>query len=212
MIDDLANGFINFLQSKIGKSLTFIQIGVNDGINSDFVRKRVLNHAWTGLLIEPHPSYFKMAQEAYAGYEGVYWENCAISDSNGEEELYYVKEVPKDKNYLIGVASFDRGHIIKHGVEPDNIDSKKVPTITLSRLINKYKLSNIDLLVIDVEGHEYNALRSADFNYFKPKLIVIETSHMSRDDFVKIVQLFPENNYRGVYSKEFQDSVIYRIE
>jgi FkbM family methyltransferase len=153
-----------------------------------------------------------MAQTAYGGYDGVFWENCAVSDTTGEADLYYVKEVPQDKHYLIGVASFNREHILKHGVESTNIDSKLVSTFTLSELIKKYKLSNIDLLVIDIEGHEFKALSSIDYSFFKPKLVVIETAHMNIEEFKKILQLFPANNYRGVYSKEFQDSVIYRVE
>ena len=40
--------------------------------------------------------------------------------------------------------------------------------------MNEYKFHNIDFMNLDIEGHEYNALKYFDFEKYNPKLVVIE--------------------------------------
>jgi hypothetical protein len=90
------------------------------------------------------------------------------------------------------------------------ISSIDVSCLQLKELLKKHELHSIDLLVIDVEGHELEVIKSIDFNSFSTKLVIIETSHMDRELFSGIVKLFPEN-YRGVFCPASEDSVIYQL-
>ena len=53
---------------------------------------------------------------------------------------------------------------------------KKIKTNTLNNIIKSSKYSNkkIDLLSIDVEGHELPVLEGLDFNKYSPNVIVVE--------------------------------------
>ena len=53
---------------------------------------------------------------------------------------------------------------------------KKIKTDTLNNIISytKYKDRSIDLLSIDVEGHELEVLKGFDLTKYKPKVIVVE--------------------------------------
>ena len=53
---------------------------------------------------------------------------------------------------------------------------KKIKTNTLNNIIKSSKYSNtkIDLLSIDVEGHELPVLEGLDFNKYRPNVIVVE--------------------------------------
>ena len=53
---------------------------------------------------------------------------------------------------MAGISSFQRNHLIKHGVKSKHISSDKVNTLTIKNLIEKYKINNFDLLFVDVEG------------------------------------------------------------
>jgi FkbM family methyltransferase len=54
-----------------------------------------------------------------------------------------------------------------------------VPTITLSELVNKYKLSRVDFIKCDIEGAETVVFTDKDFfDHFKP-LIIIETHNVN---------------------------------
>jgi FkbM family methyltransferase len=50
-----------------------------------------------------------------------------------------------------------------------------VPTISLNDLLDHEGINSINLLSIDVEGHEMEVLAGFDLNRFSPDLIVIET-------------------------------------
>jgi len=205
--NDVAQSFINVLFHQ-KKNVKFIQVGVNDAKNSDFIRWRSTSFGWTGLLIEPHPTYFNMAKTAYQNYTKILWENVAISSEESTSDLFYVEDVPDDKPWAIGVASFDKSHLVKLGFEEHATAKVSCRMLPLRDLINKYGFYDIDLLVVDVEGHEFNVFKGIDFKNFSVRLVVVETEHMSREKFYEILELFPKN-YRGYYSENSMDSIIY---
>ena len=50
----------------------------------------------------------------------------------------------------------------------------KVPSITLDALLDREGVEKVDLLAMDIEGHEPEALAGFDIERFQPKLAVIE--------------------------------------
>ena len=50
----------------------------------------------------------------------------------------------------------------------------------MGSLIDKYETREIDLLSLDIEGYEVEALRGLDMTRHKPKLILIETVEIDR--------------------------------
>ncbi len=50
----------------------------------------------------------------------------------------------------------------------------EVPTITLDDLLESEGIEKIDLLSMDIEGHEPKALAGFDIERFQPDLLVIE--------------------------------------
>jgi len=51
------------------------------------------------------------------------------------------------------------------------------------RLLVKYNITNIDLLIIDAEGYDYKIIKAITFIIIKPKVIIYEHSHL--DEFSK---------------------------
>ncbi|GAB3195613.1 FkbM family methyltransferase [Pontibacter aydingkolensis] len=52
--------------------------------------------------------------------------------------------------------------------------SNKVVTKTLTQILDETSVEKVDLLLIDVEGHDLNVLKSLDLDKYRPKLIVVE--------------------------------------
>jgi FkbM family methyltransferase len=50
----------------------------------------------------------------------------------------------------------------------------KIKTDTLSNVLDKTSINNIDILSIDVEGFELKVLKGLDFNKYIPKVIIVE--------------------------------------
>lgn len=55
--------------SKLKKKVIFLQIGSNDGLESDPLRKFITRDRWYGILVEPLPDTFKKLLANYNSYE-----------------------------------------------------------------------------------------------------------------------------------------------
>ena len=67
-----------------------------------------------------------------------------------------------------------------------------MPTITLNDLLRAEGISKIDLLSIDIELHEPQALKGFDIKRFKPSLVCIEALPPVRQ---QILDYFAANGY-----------------
>ena len=61
----------------------FIQIGSNDGLKNDPLRKNILAGNWKGILVEPDYNNFQKLIQNYSGVQGLVFENTGIADRNG---------------------------------------------------------------------------------------------------------------------------------
>ena len=66
----------------------------------------------------------------------------------------------------------------------------KIKKTSLNQAIKKYKIpKNIELLNIDVEGHEIDVLKGINFKLFRPKIITIEI-HVGSTEEIFITQFY----------------------
>jgi hypothetical protein len=93
------------------------------------------------------------------------------------------------------VSSIDARYIEKSRYSYDSVEKRK--PVTLTETLNMCGITNIDLLCIDVEGHDYEVLTSLDFNLFKPKLICIEDHLFNQNEPEKseIYNFLNKHNY-----------------
>lgn len=74
-----------------------------------------------------------------------------------------------------GLSSTDRslasGDLFGERLEPQQIE---VSSITLTDLLDREGVRKIDLLAMDIEGHELTALQGFDIERFAPELVVVE--------------------------------------
>ena len=119
---------------------------------------------WSGINIDANPGSmeaFKLIRPHDINLE------LGIADKS-KQATYYVFNEP-------AINTFDK-KLIKHNLEVGYklISKKKMTLSPLSVVLQKYaKGKKIDLLSIDVEGFDYQALKSMDWTY-KPTVIVIE--------------------------------------
>ena len=89
--------------------------------------------------------------------------NIAISEKEGEKDLYFFH----NRSAINSLSE-----IRKKGAK----EIKRVKTKTLNSIIenSKFKDLKVNLLSIDVEGHEIEVLKSIDLDKHCPEMIVIE--------------------------------------
>jgi FkbM family methyltransferase len=192
-----------YLQSRELSDFYFIQIGANDGVSNDPIHDLAVGLQLPGLIVEPLSTAFPALMANYAGCEHLRFENAAISDQDGEIQLFTIRKDLDFLQYVNQASSFNRQHTVnllrRHLVReaPENVrhtfnklkmrfedcvESQPVRAITFSTLLKKHGITHYDFLQIDTEGFDYEVLKMAGIATYKPSLIHYEHEHLSDTD------------------------------
>jgi len=177
------------------KEIFFVQIGAHDGRTHDPIAPYVQKFHWRGLLVEPQPAVFAKLVEHYAGDPGLIFENVAVAEKEGSLILYCFKQAtPEDHSSML--ASTKRHYLQLNG---DNVRDEphpiEVPAVTLSSLLTKHRISQVDLLQIDTEGYDYPIIKSLDFTRIKPQVVHFENNFMNSRQKTHCADLFAAQGY-----------------
>ena len=180
------------------KISSLIQIGANDGISYDNLHYIIKKHKLESLLLEPIKSYFLDLKKTYLNFSNVRIENSALSTNNEISFLYRVKpEHSKIYGTLSDViSSFDKNHLIKHGIKKNHIIKEKVNQVSFNQLLNKYNINNFDLLLIDAEGYDCNIVSNffVKIKTIRP-FVVFEWSHIKNIELCNTINLLIKKDY-----------------
>jgi len=143
----------------------YIDVGANDP-EEDSVTKAFYDRDWHGVNIEPLPEHYKALVEKRPRDINL---AIAAGEADGELTLFEVPEVRGWASLSCDVAS-------NHKEEGFTIDELKVPVKTLDAICEEYAAGDIHFLKIDVEGFELEVVRGADFEKWRPWILVIEAT------------------------------------
>lgn len=184
-----------FNQKKIN---SIVQIGANDGVRFDELDQFINEYKIQSLLVEPIKSNFEKLKIKYYDVDFVKLENSAILINEQVSYLYKV-----DNKYLIhydkhvpGITSFDKNHLLKHGVKKKHIIKEKVNSINIKELLNKYNIKNLDLLYIDAEGYDGKIVIDFLMNTNLKPIIIFEYIHINNETFNTLLLKLNEANYK----------------
>jgi len=127
--------------------------------------------------------------------------NSAISDSENEISFYYQKKLSQLSTIKKNISTERMQGKIKE---------KKIKSFTLNSVLknSKFKDKQIDFLNIDIEGADFEALRSLDFKTYNPKIIcieIIEKNILNSKTFNFLKNL----NYKKVWSSKSEFNHIF---
>jgi hypothetical protein len=113
-------------------------------------------------------------------------EPVACGDSEGNLQLFFERE----------------GSRIAKAGEPQT----SVPMTTLNAILKRHDWQpDFDMLVIDVEEFEQPVLRGFDLEYYRPKLVIIETYGWQRETihqwFEKLYTIFYEDGLNTIFAR-----------
>ncbi len=123
--------------------------------------------------------------------------NFLVSDHSDSVESFYRSE-------LRGTSSAQKERMKGPGGQQVKFDELKVPTITLTKLLEQNNVSRIDFLSMDIEGFEPIALAGFDIERFRPALACVEVKPAVRQ---KILDYFAAHGYRRVDRYLYYDPV-----
>ena len=162
---------------KENETFKFIQIGANDGITGDILRKDILsNPSWEGVIVEPLPHRFKSLVGNYKHRQGLKFENSAISQESGIFPFYV------DRKDTGSSLSNKCNHVIyKQAI----IKEIKVNCMTWSQLLKKHEYKLVDLVHIDAEGWDCKIVNDILNEKSPPVFIEFEVNFITDREEVK---------------------------
>lgn len=181
-----------------------VQIGANDGQMMDPVFQLLRSNRWRGLVLEPVPHLFQTLQRNYAPMTPrVRAVNLAVATQSGELPFYHLVPrpgLPALPAWYEGLGSFRRDIVLKHAdlipqVER-YLEEIRVPSLTWADLCAQNGVSQVDVLVTDTEGYDFEIIRQIDFRRWKPGLIVYEHHHFSPETRRACHALLKASGYR----------------
>jgi FkbM family methyltransferase len=186
------------LMAKKGSAIRFIQVGANDGVHVDPLRKYVTSLPWTGVLVEPQPDVFERLRDNYEECASrLIFENCGVSQDRRVLELFRLSpDAQTSAPSRSAVVSYREDMTASQLLVPKSrLQRITVPCVTLDELIGRHGMGDLDLLQIDTEGYDLQVLRSLDLERTKPRVIHIETGHLTRPDCTELASLLSSNGY-----------------
>ena len=166
----------------------YIDVGALHPINGSLTHN-LYKRGWTGLnfdIDERNIKFFKIFRRRDSSFR------MAISSSKGEVNSYIFSSGS-------GLNTLEKSWADKWSklLGKDYFIMKLTKT-TLTSVVKKFKIQNkIDLLNIDVEGHEVEVLNGSDFKLFRPKIITIEIHVKKTEDILKtkVFKILQKNKY-----------------
>jgi len=187
---------------------TLVQIGAHDGRMADPVHRHLERENWGGILIEPHPVYFAELTKRHAARQNIELLNVGISDSPGHFELFHLNEAARDRypRGARGCASLDRNRMVdalrrvndRKGlpVLEEDVSATTIELRRLDAILAEYALRNVDILVVDVEGHERQVLNSFDITALDLKFAIVECNGPDVEFEAAVVQRLKQADLR----------------
>tara|TARA_Y100000389_G_scaffold187683_1_gene209383 strand:- start:4432 stop:5124 length:693 start_codon:yes stop_codon:yes gene_type:complete len=189
---------IDRIFSKINKGI-YIDVGCNHPIkynNTYLLYKR----GWNGINIDSDAKSIKAFNQLRKDDFNV---RTVISNSSKKIDYYFYHE-------RSALNTVDKKLAKTRKIKPKKII--KLPALSLDEVIKKspYRNKKINLLTIDIENHEYEALKKFQFKKYKIDMIVTECLNIGKKKletqnqtlkFIlnsKIYKLLKKNNYELV--------------
>lgn len=165
----------------------YVDVGANMP-DVDSVTKKFYKMGWHGINVEPILSLYQQLLRKRPKDINL---NIGVTEKSG---------VQKFREYQGGIHGWStfsdkiKGDSAHKDIEYKDYDVK---TRTLKEIFNEQKVKNIDFLKVDVEGLEYQVLKSNDWRRYRPKVIVVEEN--TPESGIAWRALLEKENYKEIF-------------
>ena len=198
----------------------FVEVGAYDGESASNT-SGLADIGWKGYYIEPVPSSVERCKARHAKNPNIIVSQKAIGSAEGVITLMVGEDVttasPLHRKILENAWLIE-----KNGKKSKKVYEEFAPIQIHQETLENYLSINqvpiaFDLLVIDVEGLEWEVLRNWEIEKWKPKVIIIELHDMHPDfqdsemqeTFKAIITYFETANYRVAW-KDTRNTIYVR--
>lgn len=166
-----------FEHKKLANKGFFIECGAFDGETECSCKFFEETLGWKGINVEPSPVVFEKLLQNRQESINV---NVALSNVSGKATFTSVVHPTFGEMCTNGSLSHGKAH--KEWLDSVGCEYKKydVNVITYKDLIEKNNVSKVDLLVLDVEGNEFNVIESMKGCEVLPRVFCVEHGNLDK--------------------------------
>ena len=167
----------------------YIDVGANDPI-SDSVTAAFYERGWRGINIEPMQQYHLALSQGRPRDTNL----ClAVDEHEGRKPLFVLPGT--------GLSTLFGDIAVGHAAAGHEVQEGSTEVRTLAQVCRDHAPADIHFLKIDVEGAERAVLAGADFDAFRPWIVVVEATapNCEVQTHAEWEPLLIEANYRPVW-------------
>lgn len=168
----------------------FVEVGCIDGrrfSNTLSFEER----GWKGLCVEAHSGYIDLLKRNRPNSIICH---CAAGERDEDEVIFYA-------NSRGSLSTLDRSkedHFReKYREYFTGFQEQRVRKTRLDTLFHEHGIGEIDILSMDIEGYEFEALKGINFQQFRPKVLVVESDSLAHERRIDSV-LIPNGYTKSV--------------
>lgn len=161
--------------------MKIIQIGAHKG--NDDMTNIIKNYENIELiiLVEPQSQYNDSLIDCYKDYN-IKIENLVVVDNPEINKVTFFTCVDEKDTEI---SSLDVNHLLKH--DKPNYIKNNFDCITVNNLLDKYNITELDILFIDTEGFDDKIIMSIDYEKFNIKSIFYENLHIENNPLIEFL-------------------------
>jgi len=143
----------------------YIDVGAADPVEMSVTRV-FYDHGWHGINLEPNDDYFNLLQAARPRDINL---KLGAGQASGQQVFHSISGT--------GLSTFDATVAQRHRQDGWTVTEHAVETLTLAELCRQHRPTGpIHFLKVDVEGAEAEVLAGADFQAFRPWIVLVEAT------------------------------------
>ncbi len=121
---------------------------------------------------------------------------AAISNKKKNTKLFYHHDLSSQNTLSSSHAKWMEGNF-----KLKDLTTKSIKTKKLKNILDKHHIKKIDFLNIDIEGGEYDVIKSINLNKYKIQVIcieILEYNKIQKNNKKKIIRYLKKNNFKKV--------------
>lgn len=188
-----------YIFNDLYEKSVFLDFGANIGNVTEYIND---NFNCQIYCYEPNPVAYAYLENRFKKYSNVKTLNYGVSKQTESLDFFLSKENALGENKL----DYSQGGSLDK--EKSNVNQKnsiKIKSININEILNNF--TNIDIIKIDIEGHEYKILSSIIKNKYKIKKVVCELHKKSKNhikEHNKIVAFLKTENLYDSWFYEWE--------
>lgn len=199
---DKQDEFLEKMVFKGFKNGVFMDIGSHDGITINNTLYFEKENGWSGINVEADKNVFVDLIKNRPNSINV---NCAVCNEDGTAEFIC------NTGYTQMISGLKHTYDIRHTQRLNNeirsnggyTEVIQVPTKKIETLCDQYNIKHIHYLSIDVEGAEFEVIKSINFDKLFIDVIGFENNY--QDKSIPIIKYLESKNYFIIPSNSHLD-------